>query len=52
MRKRKVNPKRRMIKSRDEARLESLAGRVAYTGNPLTRGTQAISGLRPPHSSG
>jgi hypothetical protein len=48
MRTRKYNPKRRIIKSIDEARLESLSKTVVYKGNPAHKKHPGDFGLTPP----
>jgi hypothetical protein len=48
MRKRKYNPKRRIVKSTDEARLESLSKTVVYTGNSAHKKHPGDFGLTPP----
>jgi hypothetical protein len=48
MRKRKFNPKRRIINSTDEAALQALSQRVGYAGNPAHKKHPADFGLTPP----
>ena len=48
MRKRKSNPKRRIIKSPDQARLRDLSATVVYTGNPAHKRRPGDFGLTPP----
>jgi hypothetical protein len=48
MRERKYNPKRRILQSIDEARLQSLSEAVVYRGNPAHKKHPGDFGLTPP----
>ena len=48
MHKRKFNPKRRIVNSTDEARLQALSQRVVYVGNPAHKKHPGDFGLTPP----
>jgi hypothetical protein len=47
MRKRKLNPKRRIINSTDEAQLQTLSQTVVYAGNPAHKKHPSDFGLTP-----
>jgi hypothetical protein len=48
MHKRRFNPKRRIVNSTDEARLQALSQRVVYVGNPAHKKHPSDFGLTPP----
>lgn len=48
MRKRKFNPKRRMIEDGDEERLLALSKKVVYVGSPIHKKHPGDYGLTPP----